>query len=362
MTALLGVGAFAVDLGLGWAVKRQLSVSADAAALAGAQEAGIQYKGLGSCGAIESVAEQTVSDYFTDNPPQGENISVTADADACTDSNKVTVAVEVTSDLGTVFGGVINVDTMTPGSGATADVFGARVLTGLRPFTVCMSDALAGAADGNTYQSVYKNHNTAPDGSCNPTGAPGNWGYTTFGLGNSDNTVLCLIENGYGAECGGDAGGVDVGAPGDPVDADGYTGNSIQGNPNTESKDVQALNSLLNQTILLPVADDDSWASQGNNASYDGMGAIAVEFCGWAMPQGKSKKELADIPHNTGDCWDNSVYDAQKVTWVENQDVPSLVIQWQYRDNWVTSSVGQDPADGCPLGNDLCIPALRLVK
>jgi len=353
MTVLLGMGAFAVDLGLAWSVKRQLSVSADGAALAGAQEAGMRYKELGSCLQVEALAEQTVEQYFDDNPPQGENVTVTADADACSDSQRVTVDVEVSSDLGTIFGGVLNVDTMTPGAAATAQVFGTRILSGLRPFTVCLSDAQDAAASGGTHQSVYKNFGDDPDQSCNPTGAAGNWGYASFGLGTSNTNLLCLIENGYGPACGASDSGVDVGAPADFETSPGYTGNNLQNNPNHRA----ALNSIVGETILLPVAGDTSWSDTGSGATYGGAGAVAVEICGWELPPGDAGGEKSD-------CWDQTLYDNAYSAggWDKNADAPSLVIQWQYRDDWVTSTTGQDPEYGGDLGDALTIAALRLVK
>jgi len=374
LVALLGFAAFAVDLGHAYAVKRQLSVVADGAALAGAQEAGLQYKTLGGCNsALQGAAVGAAQANYAANVPHGGPDALPSGAVTvtCPDANGG-VTVEVTLDessgvsVDTTFGQVLGVATMHPGAAAAADVYGARELAGMRPFTVCLSDADDAAANGGTHQSVYKNQNSDPDGSCNPTGAPGNWGYATFGLGNSDKTVVCLVKNGYPGYDDGDCkqlpndlGGVDVGAPDDPEPSDGYTGNSIQGNPNTESADVQALNSIVGETILLPVAGDSTWTGNGNNATYGGMGAIAVEFCGWAMPKDPTDMGAKNTSHS---CWDQGVYDADAATWLSNQDVPSLVIQWRYTGEWVTSSIGQSPEGGCALGDATCIPALRLVE
>jgi hypothetical protein len=254
---------------------------------------------------------------------------------------------------------------MIPGASATADIMGTTQLTGMRPFTVCLEDALDAAANGGTHQSAYHQSNSAPEDAdpCNPSGAGGNWGYATFGLGTSDGALICLIKHGYPGysaddkDCDGwpnDQDGVDVGAPppGDPVNSPGYAGNSIQGNPNTESKDVQALNSLVGETILLPVAGD--WIDgNGSNAEYTGMGAIAVEFCGWAMPK-QAVPGLDGIAHKTGDCWSNTIYDESTTKWPKQQDVPSLVIQWRYTGEWTTSSVGQGSETSCDLSDPTC--------
>jgi len=368
IVVLLGFAAFAVDLGQAYAVKRQLSVVADGAALAGAQEAGLKYKSLGGCSSsLTNAAVGAAQANYAASVPQGgpESLPASAVDVTCDESseNAVTGEVTVSGEVDTTFGQVLGVATMNPGAAATADVFGARQLGGLRPFTVCLEDARDAAANGATHQSAYHKQNSAPEGAdpCNPSGSPGNWGYATFGLGTDDPTLLCLIEEGYGPECGGSEGGVDVGAPEDPEPSDGYAGNSIQGNPNTETADVRALNSLLGQTILLPVSGD--WTDgSGRNAEYLGMGAIAVEFCGWGMPKNNDQVLDDTEPHKTADCWDPALYAASTANWPTQQDIPSLVIQWRYVGEWVTSSVGQDPASGCELGDATCIPALRLIQ
>ena len=104
---------------------------------------------------------------------------------------------------------------------------------------------------------------------------------------------------------------------------------------------------------------DATWTGNGQNASYGGMGALAVEFCRWAMPKNSTDMGAKNTSHG---CWSQTIYDADASTWTKPADVPSLVIQWSYVGEWITSGVGQGASSGCSLGNPTCIPALRLVE
>ena len=147
MIALLGIGALAVDLGLGFAVKRQLSATADAAALAGAQAAGREYSRLhpegGGCTAavvneVTAVVNAAVAQTHAANAPQGSAGTPTP-VISCAGSS-IDVRVDTSSSLNSLFGRVLGVTTLSPGASATAQVSGSPAYGGLRPFAVCIDD------------------------------------------------------------------------------------------------------------------------------------------------------------------------------------------------------------------------------
>lgn len=205
---------------------------------------------------------------------------------------------------------------------------------------------------------VYKKQSLASVQECNPTGAPGNWGYASFGLGGSQPVLKCLITYGYGGDAGclGDAIGTNLGDDNDStpeVTAPGNSGNSIQSNPDFRAR----LTALLDETILLPVAG--TWDQQGSNATYTAKGGAAVKVCGFAFPT--SNTNPTPNPLLAGSCWDNNLYNAAAA--VGNLDDVSLVLQWKYVDEYTGVYRGQStaPSDFCELGNATCIPTVRLI-
>jgi hypothetical protein len=195
---------------------------------------------------------------------------------------------------------------------------------------------------------------------CNPTGAPGNWGYASFGLGTSQPVLQCLIEYGYGGDprCLGDAIGTNLGYddtdPATPeVTAPGNTGNSIQSNPDF----VRMLTDLVDTTILLPVAG--TWDQQGNNATYAAKGGAAVQVCGFSFP--RNNNDPTPSPLLAGSCWDNTLYNTAAAS--GHLDGVSLVLQWRYVREYTGVYRGQStsPTDMCELGGATCIPTVRLI-
>jgi Flp pilus assembly protein TadG len=357
IVVLLGIGALAVDLGLGYAVKRQLSSTADAAALAGAQEAGLRYGRAGGCGStLNGAIVSAVNAVHAANAPQGSTgnptTTITCGADA------VTVRVTESSSLPTFLGRILGVNALSPSASATAQVFGAAEQgNGLRPLTVCLGAVQAAYAEwvaqspASTFQTHFGQHNGTPDGSCNPTGAPGNWGYASFDVGGSQPTLLCLIANGYGPACGGSTDGVDIGTPTTATWSPGNTGNSLQ--PSSAS----TLSKMMAQPILLPVARN--WRGTGMNAEYEAFGGVGAQICGWVMPKNDGTPQVWDYgPNYTGvNCWDQALYDNAKANW----DKVSLVIQWRFV-RWVGSYQGQSTTNRCGLGDPTCPATVALIQ
>lgn len=200
-------------------------------------------------------------------------------------------------------------------------------------------------------------------GDCNPTTTAANWGYSAFDYpGANDPQLECLIEYGYGGgkNCpDSDPPGVYLGEETNGVPASGDNGNNFQAN-----KGGPLLDDLLGQVILLPVGT--AWSEAGGGgAKYSGRGAVAVTFCGYIFPK-VHQPDLDHSPHNFDPtCGDEAQYQEAVAKYPDKFSNTSLVIQWRYEDNWVTSYIGQsneDPADLCRLDGDSCVASLQLLK
>lgn len=199
-------------------------------------------------------------------------------------------------------------------------------------------------------------------GACNPGTSPANWGYSAFDLPSGNNNQLdCLIEFGYGgdakrcADADPSIPGVDVGAELAGTPAEGDQGNNLQ--PSSQN----LIKALIDkkEPILLPVGNN--WVASGNNANYDGRGALAVQLCGYAFP-GSQPLTTTDkyFPEGNGYCGNNQKY-IDAVNSLKVTKETSLVIQWIYAD-WVPGYQGAptDATASCTL--DQCLGQLRLVK
>lgn len=337
---LMGIGALAVDLGLAYAVKRQLSATADAAALAGAQAAGREYSRLhpagGGCTAtvlteVTAVANAAISQTYTANAPQGSAGTPTR-AISCAGAN-IDVQVDTASNLNSLFGRVLGVTTLSPGATATAQVSGSPAYGGLRPFAICIDDYPDTFTDASaTNQTIFAQ---APQlmVTCNGN-PPGSWGVVDFdGGSNPTGDIEDWTEFGY-------PGPVKIPSPpllpGDP-------GANI--NPLSDE-----LDSIVGKTILLPVAS--KWEELGgNNAAFTAVGVLGARICGWGQKGkiGATDSGMADP------CWNSSTWDAAPKK-------AKLVLQWRYTD-YVTSYISTGTGSAaCSLTEQGCLPVTRLVE
>lgn len=239
-----------------------------------------------------------------------------------------------------------------------------------QPDTFQLSDGttVVSASSGVSI-NVYRLAVVSPGGDgCSPPGSAGNWGYSAFDFTSGDNWQLaCLIKYGYGGDPDGsgtkpdgtectDADpsipGVDVGTEAVGVPSEGDQGNNLG---NADGELIREL--IVNgDPILLPVGNN--WnAAGGNNAQYDGRGALAVTLCGYALPGNKPDEPTKEY---FGSCGDRSLYLQSVADGHVDKDV-SLVIQWIYSD-WVFGFQGQPSgsADQCPLGT--CVASLQLLE
>lgn len=336
LVVLLGFGAFAVDMGYAYAVKREQSVTADAAALAGAQAAAIEFReqhpsaGIdctpSTAGEVSSAATTAAVSTYNANAPQGSagtpTVSVT-----CEDGN-FNVTVRGESSLPTFLGGLLGQSELHPVAEATAQVAGAPGYSGLRPYAICLDD-LAKGANNATVQSEFGEDKKHTIKECNKNPA-GNWGLADFDGGSNQNgDIADWTEHGYP-----DAVGFPSNLPGDPG-AD-FNSQGVR----------EALTSIVGETVLLPVATQ--WnESGGNNAWFTAVGAISVKVCGYAIV-GKSTE--------TDPCWNDALY--QDV--LTNRPWVDLVIQWRSDTSPVSYDPGTAGGSNCSLSDQYCVPTIRL--
>lgn len=213
MAVFLALAAFAVDLGMAYAVKRQLSATADAASLAGAQEGAMKYEATGGCSggtptqALRDAINAAVAETHLANAPWGSTGAPTAQILTCNDE-EITVKVDEASNLGTFFARIMGISSLQPAATATANVFGSTIQGGLRPFTVCIDDARLADQDLNdpkaTRDSIYVNHNSSTPTIV--TVGSGTWSGVTIALGSAHNLYpgdwVEVVDNNDGTHSG----------------------------------------------------------------------------------------------------------------------------------------------------------------
>jgi Flp pilus assembly protein TadG len=289
---LLAMAAFAVDLANSYAAKRQLSVAADASAIAAAQDvnAAIPAGAAGSCNplTLQPVAQSTANAQNTAAQPDATLDEVTVD---CSNwPTDVRVKVVNRRDLPTFFGQFAGQSGFSAANTATARVFVPDTAEGLRPIAACAFDvqeAQVGTTSAPFVVAVSKD-----DAVCG-TAAPGNWGYVNFldqgdygdfnesaspiyypgetcagnatPSGGNANCQTAWTANGYGGR---------VVFPNEIADTGGIVANTGVANQQAYR---DALKSLVGKTISLPVAT--FMQGSGSNARHNVVGVITVQVC-----------------------------------------------------------------------------------
>ena len=295
--AFLILAAFAVDIGNAYANKRQLSVAADAAALAAAASV-VQAMPVGvGCdtglaavpGGANSVATAVATDINTKNN-RANSGSATEPVDsavaACVDTNAdgVTDAVEVqvrnSRVVPTSIAGVIGISQITPASQATARSVKIRSAGGLRPWAVCDVTVTEAQSEPNTtfWTGIDK-----ISGPCDST-ASGIWGSVDFdGGANSAGDLADWTRDGY-------PGPVTIPDPLLPAD------------PGVSNKsDLRdAFEALVGRTVMFPSVTQFT-GGNGNNAAFDAVGIATVKICGIKYANGvyKTDQQTGQV----SDCW-----------------------------------------------------------
>ncbi len=306
---MLLMAAFAVDLGNAYAVKRQLSVAADAAALNAARAVAVAKVGTtpilgggkGCTGWLQpqkdaAMAAATTAANTTNaaNDISGES-AVDAVTVTCVGDQRVEVQVDNSRDLPVFFGGAAGIAGIAPQRSATAAVVPRLAVGGLRPFAACNTVVdQATAAPGTTFVMDLDNK----IGLCNGTKS-GNWGVVDFdGGSNPLGDISDWTTNGYPNAIT----APDSNLPGDP----GMPGPGKLDGPMT---------GLIDQIVLFPVVTGYTPPSKsGSNARFDLIGFVAAKVCAFRL----------NNKTGTGSCYDAAKaapYNTAKVNYIQFQYV-----------------------------------------
>ncbi len=196
---LLLLAAFAVDVGNAYANNRQLSVAADAAALAAAAKVGESLAPGTQCTAAFAAAAQagiakTVADQVNaqNNKANGASGSEPVDSVTvtCTDPttgqplNYIEVTVKNSRSVKTSLATIIGITELLPNDGATARYVRQTTGGGLRPWAVCAGDVQAAQDNPNTTFQTWLDNKAFGVGCLQDSS--GNWGAVDFDGGNNN--------------------------------------------------------------------------------------------------------------------------------------------------------------------------------
>jgi hypothetical protein len=262
------LAAFAVDIGNAYAQSRQLSVAADAAALAAAAKVGEALPlgvdcaaALAATPSAQTIAQQVANDVnAASNKANGAGATEPVDlvSVGCADAKTIEVTVKNSRSVQTGLAGVIGIDRLLPNADATARYARYSTAGGLRPWAIC-DDTVERAQNDES-----RTFGTGIDRQIGPCGstANGNWGGVDFdGGNNAAGDLVMWTRYGY-------PGAVQIPNPLLPADP----GVSL-------SQLDSAFRSLVNQVVLLPSVSAYNEGS-GNNATFNTPGIATVQFCG----------------------------------------------------------------------------------
>jgi Flp pilus assembly protein TadG len=246
ITTLLGLTALVLDVGSWFRAHRALQATADAAALAGAQELP---QAPGSATAL-------ANDYASKNQSGLTGVTVNLSQTYVSDD---TIRVHVTKPAEGFFSKVFGINSVDEGAGATARTAGMKSALYVAPIVVNQLHPMLNNCGGPCYGPTYQT--TIPVGS---TGAPG-----AFGLVNLDpqsggtsgaSTLADWIRNGFDKY-------LDIGSyASDPGVK--FNSNGIQ----------EAMTDRLGTEMLFPVYD--TLTGNGANAKYNIIGWVGFFVTG----------------------------------------------------------------------------------
>jgi Flp pilus assembly protein TadG len=301
---LIGMAAFAVDLGNAYAVKRKLSVTADAAAIAGVSAASkVLRAGAVSCdtatGKITPAAQQTAAQAAA----QTAASAVMSQGDLSGKSTLTPVVLSCTADdlrltvsnaqsVPTFFAGIFGIGDTNPVGGATARAFVPGSGTGLKPIAACTDTVNSRYNPSGPSKPflVFMDNNGNPCG----VGANGNWGILNFDDQGQYNAAPTGPFDDPNCASGGSAtcqalwmstGYYDRVYVPNPSPWVANPANRVAGKPGLGGSTGQgvgnefktALESMPGKVISLPVA---AWVSgNGNNAKFGITGIVSARVC-----------------------------------------------------------------------------------
>lgn len=296
LVVLLVAAAFAVDAGNAYAQNRQLSVAADAAALAAAAKVGEQLPPGSACTSTfasgqTGLATQVANDLNAANNranSPGDNEPVDSVTVTCVDEGTVDdpqqyieVTVENSRTVPTTLAQLVGIDSLQPGARATARFARVQSVGGLRPWVVC--DDTAKAAELSPNQTFVTGLDNKV-GVCSKGPTAGNWGGVDFdGGANSAKDLARWTQNGY-------PGPVTIPAllPADP---------GVSNSADLKT----AFGDLIGQIVQFPAATECLGKCQGNNGEFDAVGIITAKVCG--IQYGNDTYNIDKSQGGISDCW-----------------------------------------------------------
>lgn len=314
VVAFFTIAASTIDFGQAYVTKRQLSTSADAAALAAAQ----YYATLpGTCVQLSASstyatnAQNVANSYMGKNFPGATPGTVSA---RCAPDGSLWVSFSNSATDAATFGQFAGVNSITTNRAATADVSVPPGTGGVIPYPICLSQAAALGISGTPTPAVLE-IDYPSDCDSDPAG---NW-YTLDcpeDAGNSAaNDVAKICTTAITAIKGtppnpptlaeAQAACHYTPSPPTPYSADpgclrGNTGNPSNGNTqncsnNGTTSDMCFWESLLGQPVVLPVFYDNSYTGSGSNSHWPVIGFVAATICGfhWGNSPGKQGQDTS---------------------------------------------------------------------
>lgn len=290
------LAAFALDIGNAYAQGRQLSVAADAAALAAAAKVGESVApGLTCEQGLASINEQaiakTTADEFNTQNNKSNSTGVAEPVDSatvtCVDttgdgvSDSIEVTVNNSRAVKTALAGVIGIDEITPNATAVARYVRTSSSGGLRPWAVC--DKTVKAAQDSPDTTFWTGIDKIA-GPCD-TSASGNWGSVDFdGGGNSAVDLARWTALGYPGRV--------------PIPS------TIPADPGvSNSADLKAaFENLVGQVVQFPSVTGFGDGG-GNNANFPTLGITTVRVCG--IMYGNNTYNTVPSTGLVSDCWVN---------------------------------------------------------
>jgi hypothetical protein len=277
IVALVGMGALVLDVGLMYWESRQLQNGADAAALAVAQDCAVN-----PCNDRDAVAQA----YANDNSNDGASTAAVR-LPGIDGDNSVTVETTTLSDSGEGFlthtlAGVLGVPTSSQTRSATArwGYFGGGNTIPLT-FSVCEWDIMTGglgvAALPTAEETVYFHRDSS---NANPCGGPANMDYPG-GFGWLDPDL-----SGDVPPCTATISSIGT--------VEGDTGSGRPQPDNQTGCTVSHMQSLLGQTVLMPIFT--TVTPPPGKGTYQIIGFAALEFTGFRFGGGPDSGTVAPKP------------------------------------------------------------------
>ena len=288
---LIVIAAFTTDFGMAYAQRQAIATGADSAALAviHAKYATLIADPTLTCDSLDGASGSDAAstaialNQVRINKPFNETIldgDVTTKLECVGATNgtlKVTVTVDHRSNP--ILGGVLGASPINVGQKAVAALGVANKVKSL-PITICTNEAkaiiTAAEKSPDVAQLVPLDKVWTGGASCDPGGGSGNWGWLNFGKGVSVPDLVDYITGTYPST---------LTLPIPPI-------GGTPGNKGNSSQVVDAMNTVMNTVVNLPVYSTVS--GSGANTKYSIIGFLSVKMCGFSS---NSKQA-------TGECYD----------------------------------------------------------